>query len=155
MASYLPQAAGMLPAFLLFVLKPLFSASQNSSPTNKYQNTTLCWGNSLQCFLAPAKLHDLYSGPNGAAQVTKLSAHTMGVWTLLSGLLRLYTAYHLGNPQLYTVALGSYAISVTHFVSEFLVFRTMKLDFGCFLSIGIDIVGLAWMYNQWDWYVSH
>ena len=52
--------------------------SQNVSPANKYQNTALCWGNSLQCFLAPARVRDTYAGPSGAAQVTKLSAHTMG-----------------------------------------------------------------------------
>ena len=115
----------------------------------------LSWGNTLQCFLAPANLRDLYAGPNGAAQVTQLSAHTFGSWTLLSGLVRFYAAYHLANPQVYSLAIGAYVAILIHWMSEWLVFRTMKFDLGYILSAGVDLLGLVWMYYQWDWYVGH
>ncbi|KAK9492799.1 hypothetical protein V1508DRAFT_354850, partial [Lipomyces doorenjongii] len=129
MASYLPQDAGFLPWFLLF-------------------NTVLSWGNTIQCFLAPTKVKELYAGPNGASQVTNLSAHTFGCWTILSDFVRFYAAYNITNPQVYALAFWAYVAILFHWTTELLVYHTTKIDAGNILNFLIDGGGLVWTFCQ-------
>lgn len=85
--------------------------------------------------------------------MTNLSARTFGCWTLLSGLVRFYAAYNTSNPEIYALAISAYGAILAHYFSELLIFRTMRLDPVFALSAGIDLIGLVWMYSQWDWYV--
>ncbi len=83
--------------------------------------------------------------------VTPLSSRTFGVWTFLSGVLRMYTAYDITNKRwvsklhmlrtlaerrllhalsLYDLSLISYILVVLHFTSELLIFRTAKMQRG-------------------------
>ncbi|KAG5519643.1 hypothetical protein PMAC_001798 [Pneumocystis sp. 'macacae'] len=60
----------------------------------------------------------------GAANA--LGARLFGTWTLVSAVVRLYGAYHIGDAVVYEMTLWTYYIAALHFVSEWLVFRSCK-----------------------------
>ena len=57
-------------------------------------------------------------------------------------------------PQVYALAFCAFIAISVHFLSELLVFRTIKADKGFWVSFVIDIGGLVWMLYQWDGYVG-
>ncbi len=58
------------------------------------------------------------------AELSPLSSRTFGTWNLLSTVVRVYAAFHINEPTVYTLALWTYIIAVAHFVAEFFVFKT-------------------------------
>ena len=67
--------------------------------------------------------------------VTGLSARTFAVWTVLSGIIRLWAAYDIYNPvyvhgeslpeyRLYYLALCTFGLAWIHFVSEWTIYKT-------------------------------
>ncbi|ODQ65842.1 putative ergosterol 28 [Nadsonia fulvescens var. elongata DSM 6958] len=106
----LPQSAGLLPKWLLFIsLVSVF--------------------NSAQCYVSGVDINRrIYNKkPN---DVTKLSSRTFGTWTLLSCVIRFYGAYYINDPHVYNITLASYLIAGMHFFSEWLVFRSANLGKG-------------------------
>ncbi|OAL64407.1 ergosterol biosynthesis protein Erg28 [Trichophyton rubrum] len=91
-AAYLPQHAGFLPKWLLFV-------------------SVVSSLNTFQAFASPAYTGQLYS----AAPVTPLSSRKFGTWTFLSSVIRMYAAYYVSNPQVYDLAMWTYGIALAHF----------------------------------------
>ena len=85
--------------------------------------------------------------------VTPLSARTFGTWTLLVSIVRLYAAYNIQDPAMYQIALWTYVIALGHFASEWLIFGTVKLNYGLAASVLVASCSLAWMLTVWDGYV--
>jgi len=80
--------------------------------------------NTVQTFVTLKLTQRLYR--ERPQDVTWLSSRTFGTWTILSAVVRAYTAYNITNPQVYDICIWSYAIAGFHFVSEWLVFGTAR-----------------------------
>ncbi|KAE9369789.1 hypothetical protein N431DRAFT_345217 [Stipitochalara longipes BDJ] len=132
MAFYLPQHPGPLPIFLFF-------------------NSLVCFFISALSFFQFASARSIYQGAAASSQVTHLSIHTFGIWTFLSGLVRLYAAYNISSPQFYALVTWAYVASCIHYGSEALVYRTMKVGmFGTLMSFVVDGGGLIWLLLGWE-----
>jgi Erg28 like protein len=82
--------------------------------------------------------------------MTHLSARTFGIWTFLSGFVRLYAAYNITIPQVYALATWVYVASCIHYGTETFVYRTIKLgQSGTLFSFVVDGGGLLWL--LWGW----
>lgn len=69
-------------------------------------------------------------------------------------MVRAVAAYHITDGPVYVLAMATYALALTHFVAEWLVFESAKAQ-GRFLSPLVVASGsLAWMVTQWGWYVQ-
>ena len=131
--ALLPPHQGLLPPWLLLI-------------------STVSLLNSVQNYATLSLTQRVYAAQ--PAQTTPLSARTFGTWTALSSVIRLYAAYHVTNPQVYQLALCSYAIAWVHFMSEWLVFKTAKLGAGLMGPLIVATTSLAWMASQWGFYVG-
>ena len=86
--------------------------------------------------------------------MTALSSRKFGTWTFLSSVVRLYAAYYVSDQHVYDLAMWTYGIALTHFVSEWLVFGTAKPK-GRFLGpLVVASASFAWMFTQRGWYVK-
>ncbi|KAJ3487163.1 hypothetical protein NLI96_g3742 [Meripilus lineatus] len=132
-ADLLPQAAGLLPKWQLFVsVVALFNTVQNFA-TLKFTRR-------------------VYSGK--PHEVTPLQARTFAVWTLLASVVRFYAAYHISVKPIYDIALISYLLAFGHFTSEFLIFGSVKLSAGSMSTFVVSTASLIWMFKQYDFYVK-
>jgi len=84
--------------------------------------------------------------PNG------LLARVYGVKNVYTSLIRAYAAYHITNPELYTLAMCTLAGVLFLYTTELVYYRTVRpQDYTIpFLTATL---GLAWMYAQRDFYV--
>ncbi len=87
-------------------------------------------------------------------QVTPLAARVFGVWTMLAGIIRMYTAQDTDNRALYQLSLITHAVAAVHFTSEILVFKTMRLTGPQLFPLAAGIGGTIWMTLQYSHYVS-
>ncbi|KAI9678317.1 MAG: ergosterol biosynthesis protein [Caeruleum heppii] len=131
--SLLPAHDGLLPKWLLLVsLVSVLNSAQAYSTLHFTQR--------------------VYSST--PSPVTRLSARTFGTWTLVSSIVRLYAAYSIDNPQIYQLALWTYAVAFSHFVSEWQVFGTTRWGKGLAGPIFVSTGSLVWMLMQWGYYVD-
>ncbi|KAF8896269.1 Erg28 like protein-domain-containing protein [Infundibulicybe gibba] len=134
LAYWIPQQAGWLPKWQLFVaVTAVFNTVQN---------------------FATLKLTRRIYNNVPPATVTSLQARTFGAWTLVSAVVRLYAAYHINDKSIYDMALFTYLIAFGHFSSEFLIFRTAKLNPGLLSTFAVASASLVWMISQYDFYVK-
>ncbi|EIM91409.1 Erg28-like protein [Stereum hirsutum FP-91666 SS1] len=133
--DYIPSGPGYLPKWQLFVAATaLFNTVQNFMTiklTSKIYNTV---------------------PPN--APVTALQARTFAVWTLLSTIVRGYSAYHIDEKPIYDMAMITYLVAFAHFSSEIFIFRTAKLTGPVMSTILVSTVSMTWMITQYDFYVK-
>jgi hypothetical protein len=111
-----------------------------------YFNTTLTHTSST---LRPIKA--LYAG--APHQVSRLSAHTFGTWTVITGTVRVVAAYNLRNKEVYGLAIFTFLAADAHWISQWLIFRTATWKSICF-SIVVDVATPAIMAIGWiqGWY---
>lgn len=69
-----------------------------------------------------------------------------------AGLIRLYAAYNLRDPNLYSLAEYSFGLVLFLFLGEYLIWKTARLKEAIFPFVTAGL-GLAWMRAQRDWYV--
>lgn len=86
--------------------------------------------------------------------MTALPSRIFGVYTLVSSVIRLYAAYNIDNPQVYQLAICTYAIAWAHFMSEWLVFKTVAWGRAIAGPVFISTGSLLWMFMQWDFYIT-
>ncbi|KAF1987546.1 ergosterol 28 [Aulographum hederae CBS 113979] len=136
LSAYLPPHSGLLPKWLLLV-------------------STISLLNSLQSYSTLKFTTRVYAGssPSTPSPVTPLSARTFGTWTALSSIIRLYAAYHIGNPEVYQLAMWSYGLAFAHFGSEWLAFGTARWGAGLAGPAVVSTVSMAWMWMQYGFYV--
>lgn len=134
LSSFLPVAeGGYLPYWMLFV-------------------SGLAIFNSIQNFVTTSLTRRIYSRSPGS--VNGLQARTFAIWTLASAAIRLYAAYNISNKSFYELALISYCLALTHFVSEAFVFRTAGFGAGLLSPLVVASTSLIWMWKQYDFYVK-
>ncbi|KAJ9086435.1 ergosterol biosynthesis protein [Entomophthora muscae] len=130
--DYIPD--GMLPKWMLIV-------------------STAAFFNSAQCFISPFKFNrEIYSLQT--SEVTCLSARLFGVWTLLSGIVRLHCTYNIHDRTAYIMAMATYAIALFHFSTELLIFKTVKLNRASLGPFIVSTFSLTWMIISYSKYVS-
>ena len=86
-------------------------------------------------------------------QVTPLAARLFGTWTMLAGFIRMYTAHDVGNRALYQLSLITHLLAAGHFVSELLVYKTLRLTGPQMFPLVAGIGGSIWMTLQYSHYV--
>ncbi|KAI9824106.1 MAG: ergosterol biosynthesis protein [Thelocarpon impressellum] len=128
----IPSHEGLLPKWLLLI-------------------SVVAMLNSAQSYSTLSYTKRLYSAQE--ALVNPLSAHIFGTWTVLASLIRLYAAYHIGNPQLYELAIWANAVGFLHFTSEWAVFRTARWGTPLAGPVIVSSVSLVWMLSQRSYYV--
>jgi hypothetical protein len=82
-----------------------------------------------------------------------LLARVYGVKVAYTGLVRILAAYHITNPEVYTLAMITFVGVLFLYGTEWLVYRTVNTREFVFplLTSG---VGLAWMWAQRDFYLQ-
>ncbi|PLB44536.1 hypothetical protein P170DRAFT_440803 [Aspergillus steynii IBT 23096] len=112
-SSILPSVErGYLPYFLLFAsLSALL--------------------HSISTYISPIPALQQFSGPL-APPKTPLLAHVYGMKNVYSGLIRLYAAYNISNPQLYDLATVTFVGVLVLYVGELWVWRTVRVQEGWF-----------------------
>lgn len=109
-------------------------------------------GNTIQAFITTKNTRQVYL--LSASETSALSSRIFGTWTIVSAIIRLYTAYNISNPQVYQLAIWAYVIAWAHFMSEWLVFKTAAWGRGLAGPIIISTGSLIWMLSQWGYYVK-
>lgn len=104
----------------------------------------------LQPVTAAATLKDK---PTATDQVTPLAARFFGIYTILAGVIRVYGAYHVHEPALYQLCWFTHVLAATHFTSEIIVFKTLRLGWEHAFPLGAGISGSVWMGLQYAHYV--
>lgn len=92
-----------------------------------------------------------FSGPE-APPPTKLLAHVYGIKNIYTGLIRAYAAYHIRNPELYSLAMWTFVGVLFLYGGELLVWKTVRLREAIipFVTAGL---GLFWMLQAREWYL--
>lgn len=130
--DYIPE--GLLPKWMLIVSAAAFF-------------------NSAQCFVSPFKFNrEIYSLQ--VSEVTRLSARLFGLWTFLSGAIRLYCAYNMNDRTAYLMAIGTYALALFHFSSELLIFKTVKVNRASLGPFIVSSLSICWMVSSYSKYIS-
>ncbi|KAI9293751.1 Erg28-like protein [Neoconidiobolus thromboides FSU 785] len=108
--------------------------------------------NSAQCFISPFKFnHEIYSG--NKQQVTELSSRLFGTWTLISGLIRLYSAFYINNQHVYSLCLLTYLLAFFHFSTELFIYKTVKLNRASISPFIVSSFSILWMGTAYSSYV--
>lgn len=94
-----------------------------------------------------------FSGPE-APPPHPLLAHTYGVKNIYTGLIRLYAAYYIANPQVYDLAIWTFIGVLFLYATETFIYKTSRLREAIFPFITSGSA-LVWMMNQRDWYLGH
>ncbi|PSK34039.1 hypothetical protein B9Z65_8365 [Elsinoe australis] len=145
LTSYLPPASGLLPKWLLFI-------------------SVVSLANSIQAYSSLSATRRVYAGPAKAttankpkvetSPVTPLSARTFGTWTAITAIVRLYAAYNVNDKAWFEIAMWTFAVAWGHFVSEWLVFGTVRLNAGSAGPLCVATGSLTWMSLQKGYYVK-
>ena len=118
--------------------------------------------NTAQCFVSTKYNVRIYNNSTQAAgkghpaqsEVTGLSCRTFGIWTALSGFLRLYGAFYINDVHVYRLCIATYACAWVHFVSELLVFKTANLGGVIKAPLIVATVMGSWMLTGYGTYVK-
>lgn len=87
-------------------------------------------------------------------QVTPLAARLFGVYTVLAGVIRIYGAYRITDPSLYQLCWFTHVLAATHFTSEIVFFKTLRLGWEHAFPLGAGYIGSVWMALQYSNYVK-
>ncbi|KAK7735544.1 ergosterol biosynthesis protein [Cytospora paraplurivora] len=92
--------------------------------------------------------------PTATDQVTPLAARLFGVYTILAGLIRVYSAYEVNDAALYQLSLLTHLVAAGHFTSEIVVFKTIRLGWEHAFPLSAAFGGSIWMALQYGHYVK-
>ena len=108
-------------------------------------------GNTIQAYTTTKNTREVYL--QSGSETTALSSRIFGTWTVVSAIIRLYAAYNISDPRLYQLAIWVYAVAWLHFVSEWMIFKTVAWGRGVAGPILVSTGSLIWMFSQWGHYV--
>ncbi|KUI54514.1 Ergosterol biosynthetic protein 28 [Cytospora mali] len=92
--------------------------------------------------------------PTATDQVTPLAARLFGVYTILAGVIRVYGAYRVNDPALYQMCWFTHLLAAAHFMSEILVFKTVRVGWEHAFPLSAAFSGSIWMGLQYSHYVK-
>lgn len=154
----LPQHDGFLHYYLLYVSSshrgPVLMIHYNPSLSNTLtpQCSISALAHSAVTYLNPISSLRQFAGPS-APPPNSLLAHVYGIKNIYTGLIRFYAAYHVGNPQLYTLAQWTFAGVLVLYLGELVIWQTVRLKEGAIPLVTAGL-GLLWMVVYRDWYLS-
>ncbi|KAK4450174.1 ergosterol biosynthesis protein-like protein Erg28 [Podospora aff. communis PSN243] len=125
---------GYLPYFLLY-------------------QATAAFIHAIVCYLSPPAVSTVQFRGSGAPPPTTLLAHVYGVKNFYTVLIRLYAAYHIGNREVYTLAMLTFVGVLWLYVTELAVWKTVTLRDAAvpYVTAGL---GLIWMVRERGWYTG-
>ncbi|KAG4306363.1 hypothetical protein PORY_000351 [Pneumocystis oryctolagi] len=86
--------------------------------------------------------------------VNPLGTRLFGTWTLVSAVVRFYAAYHISNSVVYEITLWTYYIAAFHFLTEWLIFKSVRFGIPLAGPLIISIVlTIIWMNISRDNYI--
>ncbi|XP_060070904.1 ergosterol biosynthetic protein 28 homolog [Ylistrum balloti] len=107
----------------------------------------MTFGNALQCFVDPSFLKNrLYTN---AKDDRGLTSRIVGVWTLITAILRFICAIDIYNKPIFGLTLLSFFVGLVHILAEIFHYRTTDLMPSSLIQItvsGISIIGLGFGY---------
>lgn len=135
----LPAGGGILPYWLLITsVASIYNVAQNYVTLK--QSKEIYSGKEAQSESTPqlqcAARREGEPGADGA--VTPLAGRLFGAWTAMAAAIRLLAAYDISNKGLYDLGIVAFGVATFHFVSEWLVFGTVKPNRA---SIGPLVIG--------------
>ena len=115
--------------------------------------------NTFQAFVDTSYTSLLYnrspsSGQSKTSQVTPLSSRTFGIWSLLSGCIRLYAAFHISDTHVYRLTFLTWILGSVHFLSEVFVFQTADLKGRTKAPLIVAGTMAVWMLTHWTTYTG-
>jgi len=161
--SYLPQHEGYLPKWLFLIAIVSIGNSIQSYSTIEFTSRVYCGHVPLpqdrlpgSTTTSPPKSKTSKATPSipSTSPATPLQSRTFGTWTVLASLVRLYAAYYISNPQVYDLAIATFAVAGFHFVSEWLVFRSTSWGKGLIGPLCVASLSLGWMVWGKEGYVG-
>ena len=78
-------------------------------------------------YAVPMTLQTRVFSRTSKQQFTPLVARTFAVWTAVTCVVTLVTAFNLDNPALMATCAATFAIALAYFAMELLVYRTVSL----------------------------
>ncbi|RUS81750.1 hypothetical protein EGW08_010504 [Elysia chlorotica] len=84
-------------------------------------------GSTIRCFIAPNYAYEMIFSID-QNNVSALTSRLFGVWTFLSGVVRVMCAFDLHNRSLYHLTLFTFVLALVYFVSEVFIYKTAKLE---------------------------
>ncbi|KAJ3393004.1 ergosterol biosynthesis protein [Chytriomyces hyalinus] len=110
--------------------------------------------NSIQCFIPAMRLtHRIYA--RKPKEATALAARLMGLWTLTSAAIRIYTAYNMNNPACYNLCMLTYVLVTFSFTTEIFIHKTAPLSSpGVWPALLIATASLTYMVVNRDFYLG-
>lgn len=87
------------------------------------------------------------------AQKTRLLAHVYSVKNVYTGLIRAFAAYHITNPELYSLAQATFVGVLFLYGTELLIWKTTGPK-ECLIPLVQSAGVLLWMYIQRDYYLD-
>ncbi|KAI8787737.1 ergosterol biosynthetic protein 28 [Biomphalaria glabrata] len=104
----------------------------------------MAFGNTIQCFISSNYLFERLYTIN-EKNVSGLAARLFGVWTLMSGVVRILCAFFIYNKTLYFSTLVSFIIALAHFTSEVFIFNTAALTIGIIAPLIVSSLSILMM----------
>ncbi|WWC88119.1 uncharacterized protein L201_003023 [Kwoniella dendrophila CBS 6074] len=133
MSSLLPSVqSGYLPYFLLL--------TSVAGTYNAVQNYFIVW-----------QSKEIYS--RKADEMTLLAGRIFATWTAMASMIRGVAAYNINDPIAYNLVIGTYALATFHFMSEWLVFGSVKPNRGSAGPLVVGWTGLIWLLTQRESYL--
>ncbi|KAJ3237582.1 adenine phosphoribosyltransferase [Chytriomyces hyalinus] len=110
--------------------------------------------NSIQCFIPALRLtHRIYA--RKPKEATALAARLMGLWTLTSAAIRIYTAYNMNDPACYNLCMLTYVLVTFSFTTEIFIHKTAPLSSpGVWPALLIATASLTYMIMYRDFYLG-
>jgi hypothetical protein len=107
----------------------------------------------IVCYVSPPAVSNVQFRGSRAPPPTALLAHVYGLKNFYTMLIRLYAAYHIGNREVYTLAMFSFVGVLWLYITELAVWKTVTLRDAAFPYV-LAGTGLVWMVNQREWYTG-
>ncbi|CAH1792345.1 unnamed protein product, partial [Owenia fusiformis] len=149
----------MIFALLLnFVIFNNFNEMPNKETVAKYIRGwvgavgIMAIGNTYQCFRDPRFFTEkIYT--EISAKDYMLSARLFGIWNFLTASLRLYCAFFINNRQVYNFTLWSFLLSLVHFLSEVLIYKSAAWSPGLVTTLLVSVISIVVMIIGY-WYID-
>ncbi|KAJ2449480.1 ergosterol biosynthesis protein [Coemansia sp. RSA 2336] len=130
----------------------IFALPEGGLPKFIWLSAAFSVFNTVQCMVQPLGMtRRIYS--QQPQQVTPLTSHLFATWTALSAVLRYKCAFNMDNALLYDITFWSYVIAGTHFMSEILLFKTVKVPGPVLSTFVVAITSILWMIKDRDIYI--
>lgn len=130
---------------------PKFCNDLTSHTAN--QTSSMAFVHAAVCYLAPAATGlKQFQGPS-APPPQALLARVYGVKNIYTTLIRAFAAYHITNPELYTLAMFTYVGALGLYATEVFYYKTTRMREATSTFI-LTTSAIVWMASQREYYTG-